>query len=327
MRRREFVRLLLGSAAAWSYPVWAQQPGTYRIGLLDYSPAEAGRVRLWEAFRQQLRDTGYGEGHNVLFEPRWADGQADRLPALAKELVDLRVDLIVTAGTPAVVAAQHVTPSIPIVMATGGDPVAVGVVDSLARPGRNVTGVSTLTSQLSAKRFELFREIIPQGSRFGAIWDTAHQAAMLALRETQEAARLLGIAVDAVGVRRAGEFEGALASLAHGAVVPVMVISSPLFYAARTRIAELAISNRLATMTPERDYAEAGGLLSYGSDFAIGFRCAAYFADKILRGAKPADLPIEQPTKFELIINLRTAKAIGLTIPESFLLRADEVIE
>jgi putative ABC transport system substrate-binding protein len=319
MRRREFIALLASAAIVGAKSARTQQPRVHRIGLLDYSPAEAGRVRLWDAFRRQLRDLGYTEGQSVVLESRWADGQADRLPALANELVDLRVDLIVTAGTPSAIAAQRATAAIPIVMATGADPVAVGVVDALHRPGRNVTGVS--------KRFELFREIITPASGFGVIWDLAHEAAALAMQETQAAARPLGIALDAVGVRHSDELESAVSSMAHRAVVAMIVISSPLFYAERARLAELAIKHRLATMTPERDYAEAGGLVSYGGDFAVGFRRAAYFVDKILKGSKPADLPIEQPTKFELIINLKTAKALGLTLPESFLLRADEVIE
>jgi putative tryptophan/tyrosine transport system substrate-binding protein len=327
MRRREFIALIGGMAAARPHAARAQQTKSYRIGLLDYTPAEAGRVRLWQAFRQQLRELGYAEGQNVAFEPRWADNYADRLPGLAAELVNLNVDVIVTASSHSAVAAQRATAAIPIVMATGGDPLALGVVAALAHPGRNVTGVTTLTRELSAKRLELLREMIREGSRFGILWDLAHPAAPLAVRQVQAAGQRLGIAVEDIGVQRPEEFDGALSAMVRQGVVGVIVQSSALFFSDRSHLAELSTHNRLAMIAAVRDFAEAGCLVSYGPDLAAGFRRAADFVDKILKGAKPADLPIEQPTKFELVVNLRTAKAIGLTIPEAFLLRADEVIE
>jgi putative ABC transport system substrate-binding protein len=269
----------------------------------------------------------FGRGKNIALEPRSADGQGDRLPALARELVDLHVDVIVTAGNRPAIAAQHATASVPIVMATGSEQLAIGVIAGLARPGGNVTGVTTLSLELNPKRLEFLREIIPTGSRLGILWDLGWQGAELNVRQTQSAAQARGIALEDVGVQRPDELDNALSAMVQRGVVAVIVQSSVMFFTNRIRLAELAIKNRLATMTPERDYAQAGGLVAYGSDFSVGFRRAADFVDKILKGAKPADLPIEQPTKFELIVNLKTAKAIGLTIPEAFLLRADEVIE
>ncbi len=305
----------------------AQPPATVpRIGLLE-TGSLAPRAPLWEAFRQAMRELGYVEGRNVVFEARGADGKVERLAALAAELVRLKVDVIVTAGTSAAPAARLATATIPIVMATGGDPLGLGIVESLARPGGNVTGVTTLSSELSAKRLELAQEVVPGASRVAILGDARNANTAPSIQETQAAARAHGVRLHAVGVWSPAEFDGAFSTIARERPAVLLVVASPVFFGERRRLAELAMKHRLPTVFSFREYAEAGGLIAYGSDLAAGFRRAAAFVDKILRGAKPGDLPVEQPTKFELVINLKTAKALGLTIPRQILLRADKVIE
>jgi len=267
------------------------------------------------------------EGESISFEPRWAEGDNDRLPKLAAELVGLRVDVIVTGGANAAIAAKRATSSIPIVMATGADPVAIGIVSGLRQPGGNVTGMTSIQSELAGKRLELVRILVPKASRIGILWDERNPGSRLAMDETAAAADATGLTMDTVPVRSAAALEAAFATLARHHSGAVDIIPSPMLFSHRQRLAELAVKHRLPTVVGSREYVEAGGLASYGADYPDLFRHAATFVEKILKGAKPGDLPVEQPTKFELVINLKTAKALGLTIPPSLLGRADEVIQ
>jgi len=326
MRRRDFLALLGGALVAGPRIADAQRSGKIvRIGFLD-TGSLSERQRLWEALRQRLRELGYIEGENITIEFRFADGKQERLPDLAAELVGRKVDVIVAAGNNATRAAKQATNTIPIVMATGGDPVLMGLVASLARPGGNVTGVTTLSTALGAKRLELLREVVPKVSRIALLYP-ASQAAVLAAQETQKAAEQLPVTLQHLSVRGPNEFDGAFAAIAKERAGALMVEPSPAFFTERKRLADLAMKHRLPTVFSAKEYVLAGGLIAYGSDLADGFRRAAIFVDKILKGARPADLPVEQPTTFELVINLKTAKALGLTLPQSILLRADEVIE
>jgi putative ABC transport system substrate-binding protein len=306
----------------------AQQAGrVYRVGLLEYSTPDAGRQAWWTAFRQRMRELGYVEGQNVTFEPRWAQDDDDRLSKLAAELVSLKVDVIVTAGTSSALAAKRATATIPIVMATGADPMAVGLVASLRQPGGNVTGMTTINSELAAKRLELLRIVAPRASRIAILWDETSSAFRFAVTGTEAEAKRAGFAIHSVPVRGPAEIEAAFVTAVRGRAGALSIAPSPMFFSHRHRLAELAIKHRLPTIVGVREYAEAGGLVSYGADNPDMFRGAAVFVDKILKGAKPGDLPVEQPTKFELVINLKTAKALGLTIPQPLLGRADEVIQ
>ena len=307
----------------------AQPAGkVWRIGLLDYGSPDPARLAWWRAFQDRLRELGYAEGQNVVFQPRWGNGQVSRLQGLVTELVAAKVDILVTAGNPATLAAKQVTSSIPIVTATGPDPVELGLVASLARPGGNVTGVTSISSELSAKRLGLLKELIPQVSRMAALWDRAARGSALNVRDTEVAARSLGIALQSVAVRPdPRDYDAAFVAMKRAGAGAVIVVQSSAFFASRQRIADLALTHRLPSVVGSKEWAEAGGLISYGADFPDLFRRAAVFVDKILKGAKPADLPMEQPSKFELVINLKTAKALGLTIPPSLLGRADEVIQ
>ena len=301
------------------------QPGPiYRIGYLETGVV---RQRAWEAFRERLQELGYVEGQTVAFEVRWADGQLDRLPKLAAELVRLKVDVVVTAGSPAARAAKNATTSIPIVMATGGDPVGLGLVATLARPGGNVTGLTTLSRELSGKRLEILREALPRVARMGMLWHRTSDIDALTRRETEEAAQTLGIPLKAHGVDGPDDFDRALRAIVADRAGAVLVATSPMFFGQRRQLAELALRHRLPTMFAFQEYAEAGGLMAYGPSYTELFQRAAGFVDKVLRGARPADLPVEQPTKFDLVINLKTAKALGLTIPPSVLTRAGEIIQ
>jgi ABC-type uncharacterized transport system substrate-binding protein len=303
----------------------AQQPRKpYRIGYL-----ETGVVRPlpWEAFRERLRELGYVEGQTVAFELRWADGQLDRLPTLSAELVRLKVDVIVTAGSPAARAAKNATTSIPIVMATGGDPVGLGLVATLARPGGNVTGLTTLSRELSGKRLEMLREAFPRVARMGMLWHRPSDIDALTRRETEEAAQTLGISLKAHGVDGPDDFDRALSAIVADRAGAVLVATSPMFFGHRRQLAELALKHRLPTIFAFREYAEAGGLMAYGPSYTELFQRAAGYVDRILKGARPGDLPVEQPTKFELVINVKTAKTLGVTIPPAVLVRAGEIIQ
>jgi putative ABC transport system substrate-binding protein len=295
----------------------------YRIGYLETGTM---RPRAWEAFRERLRQLGYIEGQSIAFETRWAEGQTDRLPGLAAELVRLKVDVIVTAGSQAAQAAKNTTASIPIVMATGGDPVGLGLVATLARPGGNVTGLTTLSRELSGKRLEMLREALPRISRMGMLWHRTSRIDTLTRRETEEAAQKLRIPLAVHGVDGPEDFERALSAMVADRAGAVLVATSPMFFGHRRQLADLALKHRLPTMFAFREYAEAGGLMAYGPSYTELFERAAGYVHRILKGAKPADLPVEQPTKFDLILNRKTANALGLTIPPVVLARA-EVIE
>jgi ABC-type uncharacterized transport system substrate-binding protein len=297
-----------------------------RIGILwGYSPS-VGSV-FADAFRQGLRGLGYVEGRTILLEERWAEGKFDRLPSLAGKLVRLNVDVIVTASTPAVQAAQQATRTIPIVMTLVTDPVESGIVASLARPGRNVTGLSLMHPELSAKRVALLKEVVPKLSRVAVLWSPSTASYRKVLGETQTAAHALGLQLRAVEVRDPTDFDSAFSAIARERAGALVVLPDALFRDQQRRILDLAAKSRLPAIYWSRDLVEAGGLMAYGANFPDVFRQAATFVDKILKGAKPADLPVEQPAKFELVINLKTAKALGLTIPQSLLVRADQIIE
>ena len=281
---------------------------------------------LTAAFRQGLRDLGYVEGQNIAVEFRWAD-LPQRLPDLATDLVRGKVDIIVTQGTPAAQAAKRATSTIPIVMATSGDPVRIGLVASLARPGGNVTGNSMLATELSGKRLELLKEIVPGVSRIAVLSNPTNPTHALFLRETEAAAKTLGVVLQVLEVRGPDDFERVFQAATSGRAGALLVLEDPVLTAHRTRLANLATKSRLPALYGLSGFAEAGGLAHYGPSLPEGFRRAAVYVDKILRGAKPGDLPIEQASKFELVINVKTAKALGLPIPQSVLLRADRVVE
>jgi putative ABC transport system substrate-binding protein len=324
MNRRSFIGTLAGGLLAAPLAVEAQPAGTRRIGLLETSSPSPARVRLWATLRQRLRELGYLEGQNIVFESRFGEGKPDRLPGLAAELVALKVDVIVTSGTPASLAAKQATRTIPIVMAQLADPVGAGLVASLGRP---VTGLTTQDANLSGKRLEMLREVVPKVSRFAVLIDETSPGSMLIARGTQVAAQSLGVQLQSLGVRGSGELDRAFSAMKEARTGALIVESSSLLFTSRTRLAELALKNRLPTVFAQREYAEAGGPMAYSADFSDLFRRTATFVDKILKGTKPADLPVEQPTKFDFVINLKTAKALGLTIPPSLLQRADQVIE
>jgi putative tryptophan/tyrosine transport system substrate-binding protein len=325
MKRREFLTLL-GGAAAWPLAAHAQQPGKLpTIGFLG-----AGTLSAWSrrvaSFVQRLRELGWIEGHTIAIEYRWADGSTGRLPNIAAEFARLRVDVIVTAGTPAAIAVKQATSVIPIVFATTGDPIGNGLVATLARPGGNATGLSTQQTDLAGKRLELLRELVPRLSRLAILTNISNPSNILEREEVRTMARALGVEVITLEIRRAEDIPPAFETLKNGADA-LYIPPDPLVISELNRINALVLSARLPTMHGSGEYVEAGGLMSYGPNFPDLFRRAADYVDKILRGAKPGDIPVEQPTKFDLVINLTTAKALGLTIPESFLLRADEVIE
>jgi len=326
LRRRQFVALLGGAAAAWPLAARAQQPGMLpTIGYLG-SATPTTQGQLVAAFVQRLRELGWIEGRTIAIEYRWAEGRAERAAEIAAELVRRKVDVIVTSGTAVVVAAMQATSVIPIVFAAAGDPVGTGLIASLARPGGNVTGLSNQVLDLAGKRLELLREIVPGLGRLALLGNVGNPVVVLDMREAQAAARTLGLEVTTLEIRRGEDIVPAFEAL-NGHEEALYVVFDALVNTHRIRINTLALAARLPTMHGIRDYVEAGGLMSYGTNFPDLFRRAGDYVDKILRGAKPADLPVEQPTKFDLVINLTTAKALHLKIPESFLLRADEVIE
>jgi putative tryptophan/tyrosine transport system substrate-binding protein len=325
MRRREFITLLGSTAAAWPLAARAQQPGKLpTIGFLGATtPAEGGR--LLAAFVQRLRELGWVDGRNVAFEIRWGEGRSERFAEIAAEFVRLKVDVILTHNTPPVLAAKQATSSVPIVFATAGDPVGTGVVASLARPGGNVTGLSSGATDVVGKRLELLREVVP-GLRRLAILASDSPYSVLDIGEVQRAARTLALEVATFEIRRTEDIAPAFETLKGGADA-LYVIADPVTVGNRVRINTRALGARLPTMHSVREPVDAGGLMSYGANWSDMFRHAADYVDKVLRGAKPADIPVEQPTKFDLIINLTTAQTLGLTVPPTLLARADEVIE
>jgi len=313
--------LALGLLAAPSTAPAQRAPGKIaRIGLLGDVPSF-----LHEAFRQGLRDLGYVEGQNMVIEHRSPEFKYERLPALAAELVRLNVDVIVAASPPATEAARQATRTIPIVFTVSGDPVAEGFVASLARPGANLTGPSQMSADLSGKRLELIKEVVPQLSRVAVLRDHSPQSEV-ALKETRSAAQAFGIQLKIFEVRSSNDFESVFLSMTKERPGALVVISSPTLLNSRGRITGLATKQRLPAVYTLKEYVDAGGLMSYGVSLTLLFRRAATYVDKILKGSKPAELPVEQPTKFELVINLKTAKQIGLTIPPNVLARADKVI-
>jgi putative ABC transport system substrate-binding protein len=325
VRRREFITLLGGAAATLPMVARAQQPGRLpTIGFLGAStPSVYGQ---WSAaFVQRLRELGWVEGRSVAIEYRWAEGRDERFAEIASEFVRLKVDVIVTTGG-ATLAAKQATSVIPIVFPLAADPVGAGYVDSLARPGGNVTGLSVQSADLAGKRLEFLREVVPGLRRLAIMVDVADPGTVVEMGEAQAAAQKLGLAATTVEVRRAEDIARGFEAI-KGRAEALYVCSSPLMITNRVRIQTLAAGARLPAMYGHRGYVEAGGLMSYGANYPDLFRRAADYVDKILRGTKPADIPVEQPTKFDLVINGTTAKVLGLTIPESFLLRADEVIE
>ena len=326
-RTRVIAALLLAGAAACS-PVDAQQaPKTAKIGLLvAVTPAAAAHNN--EAFRQGWRELGYVEGKTFVLEVRYGEAKFERLPELARELVGLKVDVIV-AGTDVVIAAvKRETQTIPIVMVNSTDPVGSGFVASLARPGGNVTGLSNISPELSGKRLELLREAVPGLSRVAFLWNPDVRGNVLDYKETESAARSLRLQLQSVEVSRTEDFDRAFSAVTNQrAQALVLPAGNPVGFSNRGQIASFAQRNRLPSMYPVKEYVDAGGLMSYGPSLSDMYRRAAIYVDKILKGAKPADLPVQQPTKFELVINFKTAKALGLTIPQSLLRRADQVIQ
>ncbi len=328
MDRRTFLGALASGVLAAPLAVEAQQAGKVpRIGFLSVtSPSD--RPPLLDAFRQGLRELGWVEGQNIVIDYRYAEDQVDRLPGLAAELVRLKVDLIVSWGTQGVTAAKNATETIPIVMIAVRDPVGTGLIASLVRPGGNVTGVSGYAGlEIVAKQLGLLKETIPKIRRVAILSNPANAYHQLAIREVNVAARSLGVQLQLLEARGPNEFDGAFAAMAKERVGALLVLSDAMLNSHRVRLADLAARSRLPAAYGVRESVEAGGLMSYGPSFLDLFRRAATYVDKILKGARPGDLPVEQPTKFELVINLKTAKALGLTIPPSLLQRADQVIE
>jgi putative tryptophan/tyrosine transport system substrate-binding protein len=326
MRKIAFISLTLGTLLfALCLPANSQQPKKVpRIGILAAQSPSSSSYRV-EAFRKGLIELGYTEGKNIALEYRYADGRLERLPDLAAELVRLKVDIILALGTPAARAAKQATTTISIVM-TGGDPVRAGIVASLARPGENVTGLSDATVDVSTKRLELLKEVVPKLSRVAILWNPLNPTNLLQLKDTQAAAPALGMTVYAVEVKGIDDFERAFAAIRKHGVGGLLVPGDPLFGAERKRIHDFAVKNRLPAMYAGLETVERGGLMAYSTSLADLARRAATYVDKILKGAKPADLPVEAAMKFELVINLKTAKQIGLTIPPNVLARADRVI-
>ncbi|HEX5913779.1 MAG TPA: ABC transporter substrate-binding protein [Rubrobacter sp.] len=327
MDRRAF---LAGAAALLAAPLAAdaQQAGkVHRIGFLGVS-SPSDRPLLLDAFRQRLRELGWVESQNIVIDYRYAEGRVDRLPDLAAELVRLKVDLIISWGTQGVTAAKNATKTIPIVMIAVRDPIGIGLIASLARPGRNVTGVSGSAGlEWVAKQLELLKETVPKIRRVAILSNPTNAYHQLAIREVDVAARALGVQLQLLEAQGPNEFDGAFAAMAKESVGALLVLSDAMLNSHRTRLADLAARSRLPAAYGVRESVEAGGLMSYGPSFLDFYRRAATYVDKILKGAKPAELPVEQPTKFELVVNLKTAKALGLALPPSLLARADQVIE
>ncbi len=325
--RRRFLGTLAGGLLAAPLAAEAQPAGKVtRIGVLEPTSMALNAANL-DAFRQGLRELGYVEGQNFVVEYRSADGRGERFPDLAAELVRLKVDVILTRGTPAVIAAKNATRTIPVVMAASGDPVLSGVVSSLARPGGNVTGLSAVVVEVSGKRLELIREVAPGVSRVAALFNMSNPNDALQWKETETAAPTLRVQLQLLDVRKPGDFAGAFDAAVKGRAGALFVGLDALTWANHRPIVDLAAKHRLPAIYGGREFVDAGGLIAYGVSYPHLYRRAATYVDKILKGAKPADLPVEQPTKLELVINLKTAKTLGLTIPPSLLGRADEVIQ
>jgi putative ABC transport system substrate-binding protein len=325
MKRREFISLLGGAAVAWPIAAGAQPASTkYMIGHFTAGPVTP--PELWAVFLEALRGLGLVEGGNITFVRKYADDRLDRLPELAAELVRLNVDVIVAVGTLAPLAAKRATTTIPIILVNAGDPVGSGLVTSLARPGGNITGMSLMAPDLVGKRLELLKELLPLLYRTGILWNGANPYSAVVFNEMESAAPKIGIELHSIEVRSPADIDAMLPAAKHR-FDALITVEDPLTYGQRKRIADFAVSNRLPSIFGLREYVDAGGLMSYGTNNAALYRRAAGYVEKILKGAKPPDLPVMQPTKFDLIINLKTAKALGLDVPHTLLARADEVIE
>jgi putative tryptophan/tyrosine transport system substrate-binding protein len=326
MRRRELLALLGGAAIGWPLAARAQQKAMPVIGYLGTtSPAPASPSLA--AFRQGLSETGYVEGQNLAIEYRWAEGSYDRLPALAADLVGRKVDVIFAASGPAVLAAKNATSTIPIVFFTGGDPVADGLVTSLARPGANLTGVSVLATELTAKRLELLSELVPRAGVIALLVNPNNASAERVIRDVQEAARTKGLQLHVLKASSESEIDTAFASLVQLHAGALVVGADPFLSGRREQLVALASRHAVPAIYAWREFAASGGLISYGASLTAAYRLVGTYAGKVLKGAKPADLPVQQPTTFELVINLKTAKALGLDVPLQLQQRADEVIE
>jgi putative ABC transport system substrate-binding protein len=325
MDRRQLL-VVLGGGFAAPFAVRAQQQRVYRVGFLGNSTA-ALEANLVGPFREGLRDLGYVEGRNIVIEYRWAEGKYERFPELIAELVALKVDIIVTAGTPAALAVKRAMVRIPLVMAAVGDPVGAGLVASLARPGGNFTGLTAIAPDLEGKRLELLREVVPKVSHVSFLLNPDNALTTASEKQARAAAKVLHVDVQFVGVQEDSHFDQAFDTIAKERPDAFIVLADRVFLHNRARIVDFAARNRLPAVYPYRELVEAGGLMSFGPNYADMHRHAATYVDKILKGARPGDLPVEQPTKFELIINLKPAKALGFAIPQSLLLRADEVIQ
>jgi putative ABC transport system substrate-binding protein len=327
MRRRQFITLLGGAAATWPLAARAQQPAKIpRIGFLGNSTATM-EANLIGPLRDGLRELGYEEGRNVIIEFRWADGKYDLFPALVAELLAAKVDVIITAGTPATLAIKKATSTVPLVFIAVGDPVGTGVVPNLGRPGGNITGLSSIAPDLEGKRLELLREVVPKLSHVAFFLNPANAFHTASMRQARVAAQSLGIKLQPMEVNKSEQLDGAFASIVKEKPDALLILADRIFLHNRKRMMEFAIQQRLPSVNAYRELVEAGGLISYGPSYEDMHRRAAVYVDKILKGTKPADLPIEQPTKFTLLINLKTAKTLGLTVPPTLVARADELIE
>ena len=323
MRRREFMTVLGGAAVAWPLAAHAQQPGkVWRMGFIAH-----GHESFYDALFEGLREYGYEEGRNLIVERRYAQGQAERFKEFVAEMVRLNVDIIIVVTTPAALAVKKATTTIPIVHPNAIDPLNTGLIASLAHPGGNLTGGAQLTAEVSAKRLEILKRVVPRLSRVAALWNPANPALVFSWKETQGAARALGVTLQSHEVQGPKDFAAAFAMTADERPDALLVLQDAVTMQQRNEIIDFAIQKRLPSMFQEKGWAVAGGLMSYGENLPSMYRRAAYFVDRIFKGAKAADLPVEQATKFDMVLNLKTAKAIGLTIPDSVLVLADEVIE
>jgi putative ABC transport system substrate-binding protein len=326
LERRAFITLLGGAAATWPLAARAQPAGVPRIGFLGNSTPEL-EANLITPFRNGLRALGYEEGRNIVIEFRWAEGRYERFPALIAELIAAKVAIIVTAGTPATLAVKNATTSIPLVMIAVGDPISTGIVPSLKHPGGNITGLTSIAPELEAKRLELLREVFPRLSHIALLWNPSNAYQVFSENEVRALALVLGLKMLSLRARNRDEIEQAFASVIRERPDALLVLADRLFLHNRVRIMEFALEQRLLGVHAYRELVEAGGLMSYGPSYGDLHRRAATYVDKILKGTKPGDLPVEVPAKFDLMVNLKTAKALGLTVSPMLLARADEVIE
>ena len=325
IRRREFITLLAGATAAWPIAARAQQAGNkHTVGILS---AGVENAALNMVLVDALRELGWVEGKNIAFEHRYAENRLERLPGLAADLVRLKVDVFAAAGTLAPLAAKQASSTIPIVMTAAGDSLGSGLVASLARPGGNVTGMSLMAPDLGGKRLELLKEVLPRLARVAVLWNAANPYSALVFKQTQDGGRTLGIEVQSLDVRGPDDFDGTFEAARRLRPDALITVEDPLTGSHRKRIADFVVGQQLPSLHGIREFVAAGGLISYGANITDLSRRAAYYVDKIFKGAKPADLPIQQPTKFDLVINLKAAKTLGLDVPPALLARADEVIE